>query len=420
MSFLKRLFGGGDPIDSLRRSVQQQRWAEALTVGENIDAGSLDEAGQSELADLLASAGDGLAAFNLSEGEACLRANDPERAVEHLQLAAGQASSDDLKSRIDEVRNRLQAPSPQEGAPKQAASSCCSTGCSSTADTAGEALPGGDLDMQTQLELILATYPKELEERYASSGEIFKKAFLLAHADEGEQALEMLAQLPEGERDDLFHFERGSLLARLGEPAEAVADLERAVAINPDLLLALDALVRLELSMDRGEQVERRLQQMLAQGLSAPFCCARLAELAVSRGDFEAALPLVQQALEGGSQEPETLLLASTLLEREGRLPEAEALLSRLGGGGCSGGGNIHQAEFWLRHSKNLDKALEAFKSAARQDQDQPRWRLRMAQTYLARGWKKEGVPMLRQVLEDERLEESLRQEGKALLDTLS
>ena len=48
--------------------------------------------------------------------------------------------------------------------------------------------------------------------------------------------------------------------------------------------------------------------------------------------------------------------------------------------GGCGGGAHPLQAEFWLRHGKNLDRALESFKGALRHELDNPRWLLRIAQ----------------------------------------
>ena len=80
----------------------------------------------------------------------------------------------------------------------------------------------------------------------------------------------------------------------------------------------------------------------------------------------------------------------------------------QLPGGGCSGGPALPLAEFWLRHGKNLDKALEAFKGALRQEPSNPRWLLRVAEVYLARGWKKEGEHILCKLLADADLDPEL------------
>jgi len=88
-----------------------------------------------------------------------------------------------------------------------------------------------------------------------------------------------------------------------------------------------------------------------------------------------------------------------------------------LPGGGCSGGANLPLAELWLRYGKNLDKALESFKAALRSEPDNPRWLVRVAQVYLARGWKKEAIALLEKVLKVAGLEQGLRAEAAAQLE---
>jgi predicted Zn-dependent protease len=80
---------------------------------------------------------------------------------------------------------------------------------------------------------------------------------------------------------------------------------------------------------------------------------------------------------------------------------------------------SIPLAEFWLRQKINLDKALEAFKGALRQGPDQSRWAMRIAQTYIAKGWKREGLKLLKNALTDPDLEPELQREGSVLLNAL-
>ena len=88
-------------------------------------------------------------------------------------------------------------------------------------------------------------------------------------------------------------------------------------------------------------------------------------------------------------------------------------------GGGCCGGVNVQLAEFWLRRSRHLDQVLETFKGALREDPANSRWPLRIAQVYLARGWAREGIPLLEKALGDPRLDDALRAEGLTLLDAV-
>ena len=111
--------------------------------------------------------------------------------------------------------------------------------------------------------------------------------------------------------------------------------------------------------------------------------------------------------------------LCAQLLERAERFDEAEALLMRLPAGGCGGGIHPMLAEYWLRRGKNIDKALESFKGAMRQEKDNPRWLLRIAQAYLAKGWRKEAAGQVERLMQQSELPEQLREELKATADQL-
>jgi len=88
-------------------------------------------------------------------------------------------------------------------------------------------------------------------------------------------------------------------------------------------------------------------------------------------------------------------------------------------GGGCGGGVHPLLAEFWLRRDQNLDQALESFKSAMRQERDNPRWLLRIAQVYLAKGWRKEAAEQVERLMRQGDLSEQIRSEVKSVADQL-
>ena len=74
---------------------------------------------------------------------------------------------------------------------------------------------------------------------------------------------------------------------------------------------------------------------------------------------------------------------------------------------------------FWLRRDKNLTRALESFKGALRQERDNPRWMLRIAQTYIAKGWKKEAGKQLEALMTRSDLPDKLRQELTATTEKM-
>ncbi|MRR32160.1 tetratricopeptide repeat protein [bacterium] len=87
--------------------------------------------------------------------------------------------------------------------------------------------------------------------------------------------------------------------------------------------------------------------------------------------------------------------VAARLHEENGTLDAAERLLSLLSDGHCAGGVNLPLAEFRLRHRRQVEKALDAFRSAAAHDPENPHWGLRIAQSYFLLGRKREGQELL-------------------------
>lgn len=422
MSFWRRLFGGGNSLAQMRLALEQRRWADAAAIGTDLERTVVSTEDRAELADLLVAAGDGLAELNLREGEACLRAGDVARAGEHFTLAAGQVRSAELRQRVMAAAC-LPGTGPSAAIPSVASSNDCHTGCASSCGSGhggqAEAPPDTELDTQTRVELIVASYPDGWSERYLQRGDCFREAFLLAHEGRTEESLIAFDAVAESERDDLYYFERGALHGRSGEAALACADLEKALELNPDHFLAFETLVHLELSAGKERSAEARLNRMLSRNIAVAFCHGRLAVILARRGELQAALDHGLQAIAEAGASSETGLLTASLLEQNGQPAEAERVLMSLPGSGCSGGPSLPLAEFWLRYGKNLDKALEAFKGALRSEPDNPRWLLRVAQVYLARGWKKEGIGLLEKVLISASLEPSLRAEGAALLDAV-
>ena len=187
-----------------------------------------------------------------------------------------------------------------------------------------------DLDPEARLELLLAGFPPHWAERYAATSPRVKEAFLFSHEGATAEALTCLDDVEPGDRNDLYYFERGSLLARSGETDAAFADLELAVTINPDLEFAWEAWVDLELATGAEDQARQRLAAMLDSGNAVAFCHARLAALEAQAGDAESALHHGLSAVRQGDSSPATVSLCAVLLERAGRDAEAETYEARV------------------------------------------------------------------------------------------
>jgi tetratricopeptide (TPR) repeat protein len=417
MGWLGKLFGGGATVDGLRKATEQKRFADARLLAEQLSEQVLSEVETAEVEQLRIVAGDGLARLNLGEALGMRNSGEYALAEEHLQLALGQACSAALRQQIKQVQAEVPVvPEVTDLTPR--GSACGSCGPQPTVSLAAEDV---DLpDAESQLELVLISYPTELAARYRQKGKLFLQALLLSHSGDDAEALPLWQQVAASEQDDLYWFELGAALARSGDLPAARAALEKALQLNAELLLAIESLVPVLLGLGEAETAQLHLQQLLATGQEPGFCHAQLALLCLQKQQLPQASTHIRQALLAGVTDPSFLLLAATVAEQAGELGEAETILQGIpAGGGCGGGISLPLAEFLLRQKRDLARVLDTFNAACRQEPDNPRWQLRVAQTYLARNWQKDGLKLLRMVVGDPRLEPELQQDAEKLLATL-
>jgi tetratricopeptide (TPR) repeat protein len=271
-------------------------------------------------------------------------------------------------------------------------------------------------DFDSQLQEILANYPKELAERYPAKSANFLQALVLASQGEDRQALDMLAKLPIGEQDDLFDYELGVLMARHGHEQKACNTMRSCLKQNPDHLLAVETLVVVLVGMKENDQALELILQMLLEDRDGSFCHAQLASLYHIQQDDDLALKHCLEAIKAGHNDPNITLLAATLLEKNNELQQAETLYAQILDGDGEGIG-LYLAEFLLRQQRELNKILDTFNTASLQEPDNPRWQLRIAQTKIAQGSKRKGVELLHTVMNDQCLNAALRDEAQTLLE---
>ena len=414
MSFFSRLFKS-DPVDALKKAFEQKQYAEVLSRSQTLAMEELEPAIRQEVEEILTAAGDALARINLEEGEAFLRAGDRERAADHFVLASTQAKSDLLRQKIQENLHSTRTKTSTTKYSPAGHSGNCAGSCCPPGGTAGP-LDESDLPPEEEFELVLAGYPMEWAEKYVDLPPAFFEGFLLSHRGDSDTALTFFEQVPVDTQNAIFFFERGSTYGRLGKTDKALADLRRCHELEPESLIVLETLIHLEKSTKQGTLAETRLQDLLEKGYEPAFCHGQLAVLNAIKQDTDKALEHGTQAVRTGSKDPEVIFLTASLLEGRDRLAEAEALLGKLQGGGC-GGVNIPLAEFWLRHQKNIDKALESFKKASAHEPQNLKWPFRMAEAYLAKGWKREGEDIIKNLLQSGDLDPQLAQKGQQYLE---
>ena len=424
MSFLSRWFGSCNPLDEIRKASSQERWADVLSFASALEDNSLPAGDQAELRELVDGAAENLSRINFEEGLASLRADDFRRGIEHLDLARQLVRSSALRELIDAEFFRIGAGNnvltdemPARTAPPINKKSCSSSCCGTVA--AGAVAPeiSGAFDEETRFELVLTAYPVDLRPRYLELSTLMRQAILLAHEEKDDEALALFSKVPANEFNDIFYYESGTLFARRKQYPEAVKALQQAISLNPAFVLAALILVDLHVGNQNYAAAGNLLSQMLKANCMPDYCHARFAVICQAQGDSAKAFEHATEALKLGHSEPELMVFVARTLEEQGRIDEAERVLSSIPvGGGCSGGANVELADFWLRHKKNLQKSLEMFKNAAKGEPTNPLWGYHIARVYLALGWTKEAKQILRAFVEADSIDGSLRENAIQLL----
>lgn len=414
MGLFGKLFGGGAAtLETTRKAIKERRFADACRLVDDMDVESMSVSDREDLKHLRINAGDELARLNLGEALGLKNCGKEAQAEEHFLLALEKVCSSDLKSEIEQAQAET-VDHTADDLTSGAQSGCggCSSGKLVEID---EYIAPEDVDLQ--MELILTSYPEALAIRYQAKGKLFQEGFLQAQSGQDEEALKLWAQVESDDQDDLYYFELGSLLGRVGELDKARQMLETALSKNSGLLLAVESLIPIMIAQNDFKGAENKLQQLLKQGIDAGFCHAQLAIVHSRQGETEQSVNEIQLALAAGVNEQSFQVFAAKVLESSGAIDEAEELLQKLPASGCKGEINLPLAEFLLRQKRDLGRILDSFNAACREDPQDPRWQLRVAQTYLARNWKKDGIKLLKKIVDDPRLEPELAQEAKLLLE---
>ncbi len=407
MGFLSKLFSSKATVAAVQRAVVQERYADAYYLAGELSSKTLEVDEAQTVARLRAEAGDGLAKMNLVEAKSKQLNGEQELADQHFDLALEYVCDHELKKEIEQARQApVEIVTTDDSGTKPGCGTCAPAGSALVDESEKHMVEEGP-----RLELILLSYPPALKTRYEDRGREFVEAFLASQDGDSVQSYELFNSVNEDERDDIYWFEVGSLRARMGDMPEAKQALEQALELNPELMLAVEALVEVLLSMDLANAALGLIQQkMKTEAEAVPQCHALLVTVHARQEDWQAAAEHVRPALDGGYTDPAFISLAAMVMEKNGRLDDAEALLAKLPtGGGCRGNTNLLLAEFYLRNNLKLEQAFASFNAVAKQEPDNPRWTLRLAQTCFARQWHKDGQQLLRQLMSNPKLDAELK-----------
>ncbi|MBL0226426.1 MAG: tetratricopeptide repeat protein [Geobacteraceae bacterium] len=268
-----------------------------------------------------------MAQLNLQEAEHALRQGSPEKALEHLELAKTLTDDAVIREKADRLLEDLgdKSNDTKELAPLSSCSSC-SGHSPDTHDTASET--DADLPLLEHYDLLIHQLPEEMQKRYSSLGEDFAYMFVAASRDSHQEALDLLEQWFNGSHHDIYCYEKGKILHRLGRVSEAESCLRAAISENSRNPLPYLGLALLLVEENRLEEAARHLDSMISGDIFAGQALMMRGEVFYLAGDTEAAIQLYGKLLDTPLARAAAEKLHELLLET-GRQQEAAHIYKR-------------------------------------------------------------------------------------------
>lgn len=335
MSFLKKLFAGRTPEDYMNKgdgyfaggSLYEARMAYEAGLQSCRDRGGQNEGMDGKLEARIAEVNRAMAERNIEEAEHALRTGASSKAAEHLALAKTLTDDVQIREKADRLLAGLEEKTNDTEVLAPAAScSSCSHGTHDTDTSPVEA--GADLPLSEHYDLLIHQLPPEMYGRYSSLGEDFACMFIAASHDRHQEALELLEKWFDGSDRDIYYYEKGKILHRLGRIDDSEACLREAIRENglnplPQLGLAL-----LLIDAHRLEEAARQLELMISGDIFAGQALMMRGEVFQMAGDATAAIDLYGRLLDTPLARAAAEKLHELLLE-SGRQQEAGFIYKR-------------------------------------------------------------------------------------------
>jgi len=238
-----------------------------------------------------------MAKLNLQEAEHALRQGDADKAAEHLELAKTLTDNEEIREKADGLLSGIteKTNNTEVLAPSSACSSCSQT---STDMHESPSETGIDLSVSEHYDLLIHQLPEEMYARYAALGEDFAYTFIAASQDHHQEALERLEQWFNGSERDIYCYEKGKILHRLGRDVESEASLREAIRVNERNPLPHLGLALLLIDGNRLEEAARQLDGMINGDIFTGQALMMRGEVFQLAGDTDSAIHLYGKLLE--------------------------------------------------------------------------------------------------------------------------
>ena len=322
------LFNNGHYADA------RQYFLDAL---EKVQGSANEVQDRSQIHKMIAKCGNFLAEMNICEAEAAIRSGNSQKASEYLELSLELADDVMIKESAERLIFSLtklstSATDNLEPAEKKACSSCSSSH-QHTHETS-DILPD-HLHSHEQYQLFINTLPGDLPQRYASLGEEFAEAYLLAHSDNISEALNKFRQLLSTDDNDIILYEIAILEYKEGRRGVCESLLRKAIKLNAGNPVCNLSLAQLFVDSGRFDEAVDLLKSMMDRMIMYDQSLVMLADVYTLKGDQESAINLLSSGLLMPALKKASAEKLVSILAYQGRDEEAEYLVKTYLKGCC-------------------------------------------------------------------------------------
>ncbi len=230
-----------------------------------------------------------LAERNLHEAELAYSRGDTDKAIDHLELVKTLTYDQNLREKAEKL---LHIYSPQESVQvEQASVSSCSSCSGSSGSECAESTPSDDsLPPLEYYELLIHQLPVDQYQRYAGLGEDFAYAYIAASRDEHHEALSGFEKCVNFLPCDIYCYEKGKVLHRLGDDHEAEQLLRKAIQVNGSNSLAWMNLALLLREINRFQDALATIETMVTEHIMPEQALLLRADIFEAKEDHEGAV----------------------------------------------------------------------------------------------------------------------------------
>jgi tetratricopeptide (TPR) repeat protein len=232
-----------------------------------------------------------LAELNIGEAESALGRGLHDKALDHLELAKSLTDDAELREKAEEMA-ALCCGNEEEVRETVSASGCAT--CSSCApdDRVTDESSDVTMPLMEYYDLLIQQLPREMYERYSDLGEEFANMYVAASGNRHSDALELLEDWYTGPSRDIYCYEKGMILFRLGQAGEAEACLRDAIDANGANSLAHLGLALMLVEGRRLHEAGQQLETMMEARILAEQPRLLRADVHLLAGDAERAIEM--------------------------------------------------------------------------------------------------------------------------------